>query len=105
MQEWLSVEVSWLSQNLKVSHAAETGSKANCRAFPGSSRVFRAWAPPWLRMRWGRNELGAMGAKEFLTFFHISANMEICEGPIRSWLPARPTASLAWARRRVGNFC
>src|SRR5215469_18385898 len=57
-QTGLSVEVSWSSQNLKVSHAAEMGSKANSAAFPRSWPTCRAWDPPEIGMRWGGKELG-----------------------------------------------
>src|SRR5215472_10272957 len=54
----LFVEVSWSSQNLKVSHAAEMGSKANSAAFPRSLATCRAWDPPEIGMRWRGKELG-----------------------------------------------
>src|SRR5215470_17647524 len=57
-QTELSVEVSCSSQNLKVSHAAETGSKANSAAFPRSLPTCRAWDPPESGMLWRGKELG-----------------------------------------------
>src|SRR5215469_8023235 len=41
----LSVEISWPSQNLKVSHAAEMGSKANSMAFPRACRLAKLGSP------------------------------------------------------------
>lgn len=76
----LSFEVSWLSQNLKVSHAAETGSKVNSIGVSKELAGLQSLGSP---KDWDAAEGKRVGARDRMAFsgrltsFHISAIIEI----------------------------